>query len=332
MDKRLAPVAFSAPAQFAAAAADGTRAFSGVAYGGGIITDHPLFERVAFDLETTKLNTKVPALLDHKARAGVIDSSDTKGKLSIAGKLFADRDAGKEISELADREMPWQMSVGIYPGKIEQIKAGAKVNLNGQTFAGPLTVFRNNRVREVSFVTLGADDQTSAQVFTIGGDAPRTQGVSMAEFTQADIDNAVKVEKDRADTEKARADKATADLTALQATFTATRNATRTAALKEYFKAGGKEWKDELAKPYLEMTDEQFTAVSEVFKGQKPPLDKSLTEEKAKGGKGDDDKLDTTPKITAAAEKFIAEQKALGKDIDVATAVSHVTFAAKKAA
>lgn len=332
MDKRLAPVAFSAPAQFAAAATDGTRRFAAIAYGGGVVTDHPLFDRVAFDLSSTKFGMPAPMLREHEHEVGVIETVGMTGKVTIDGKLFSDVDErAKNIADKADRGMPWQVSVRIKPGKIDQFKAGSKVTLNGQVFDGPLTVFRNNRIRECSFCALGADDTTSAEIFTIGGDGPRSLGAPGMEFThtQADIDAAVAaavaIEKANTAAEKTRAD-------ALQAQFSAQRSATRTATLKDLFTASGREFKDELAKPYLDMTDEQFAASTDLFKGQKPAIDPALFKEQAKGAGGEEVNLESTTSIVAAAERFMVDQAKLGKDISVADAVSHVKFTAKKAA
>lgn len=157
----------------------GVRKFSGTAYTGGVITDHPAFDRVAFDLSTTKVQVPAPLLLNHLDPVGVIRNATAARDLRVDGDLFADaRGAGGDerasnVAAMADRGMPWQMSVGIWPGEIDQVKAGAKVSLNGQEFAGPLTVFRQNRVREVSLVALGADDRTSAVVFGRAANAKR---------------------------------------------------------------------------------------------------------------------------------------------------------------
>ena len=174
----LAPVAFLATAAFEAPAADaaaGVRKFSGTAYGGGVVTDHPFFNRVAFDLSTTKVVTPAPALYSHRPEpVGVIRAAAVDSKIAISGELFSDiDDQAKSIATKADRGMPWQLSVGIYPGHVDEYGQGAKVQLNGQTLDGPLTVFRDNRIREVSFCPLGADHTTEAHVFSIiGGDRP----------------------------------------------------------------------------------------------------------------------------------------------------------------
>lgn len=143
----------------------GVRAFEGVAYGGGIVTDHPLYDRVAFDLATTTLQTPAPALYMHRDPVGTVDAAKIGGRIEIEGRLFADADAqAAKVAAMADAGMPWQMSVGIWPGRVEEIGEGKTVILNGQTMTGPLTIYRDSRVREVSFCPLGADSTTVAKV------------------------------------------------------------------------------------------------------------------------------------------------------------------------
>jgi hypothetical protein len=47
---------------------------------------------------------------------------------------------------------------------LEFIPAKQTVNVNGRHVAGPVYVARSGRVRELSFLTLGADDNTSARI------------------------------------------------------------------------------------------------------------------------------------------------------------------------
>jgi hypothetical protein len=268
MDKRLAPVQFSVPATFAKPTDDGSRAFEGVAYGGGVITDHPWFERVAFDLSTTTFDTPAPALYNHREPVGVISQAKVDGKITIAGKLFADLEGpAQQIAMMADRGMPWQMSVGIIPGSIEEVRPGVKVELNGQTIDGPLTVFRQSRIRETSFCP---SERTTARARKCSRSA-ESAATTTTEFTDM-ADTITKEAHDAAiatrDTEitqlKGRID-------ALQAQFAARRNAD----VLELFAATGRTFKDDAertaaAKPYLAMDEEAFAAVSGDLKRAKP--------------------------------------------------------------
>lgn len=164
VDKGLWPAMFYFGARFGDAG-PGDRAFSGTAYGGGVITDHPLYARVAFDLTSTTFETPAPALYNHDAPVGVVESASIGRDIRIVGRLFAEVDGpAKNVVAMADRGMPWQLSVYIKPGSIDTIPAGTHVMLNGAMQSGPLEIFRNNRIREVSFCALGADDRTSVSI------------------------------------------------------------------------------------------------------------------------------------------------------------------------
>jgi hypothetical protein len=158
-------VHFSVRITAGAPVGQGTRPFSGIAYGGGVITDHPVYDRVAFDIGTTKLETPAPLLFDHKQPIGVITKASLGSNIAIEGTVFADlAGPAAEVAAMADRGLPWQMSVGIFPGSVETIDGATSVALNGKDVPGPLTVYRNNRVREVSIVPLGADSMATVRV------------------------------------------------------------------------------------------------------------------------------------------------------------------------
>lgn len=267
------------------------RRFSGIAYGGGVITDHGWWDAVAFDLAGLTAAASMPLLLHHDSdrSIGVIDVFDNDGAcLSIGGRLFtgvepeADRVAAK-----ADAGMPWQMSVGIFPDLIDEVQAGAVVN--GRAVDRRVHVFRKSRVREASFVALGADGSTSATVFA-GGKAvhraPLTH--SPKEPPMADDTNAAALAAMTAqrDAETARADQAVAELAALREQFAARERTERQAAVQALFGAEFAAAPDKAA-PYLAMTVEQFAAVKVAVEAERASrLPPGFTVEQAKGGPG----------------------------------------------
>jgi hypothetical protein len=335
-DKRLSPFNFAVRAEFAAvdAAAPGSRKFSGIAYGGGLITDHPYLGPMVIDIASTKFQTPSPALYDHKAPIGVIASATLDNQIRIEGKLFAGVNAtAKEVAEMADAGMPWQMSVGVYPGSIEEVSKGQKVKVNGQQFSGPVTVFRNNRIRETSFCALGAATDTGAQVFSVDGDNASQPGAN--EMDQAEHDRIVadlngKLTKTTEDLATANTQlKATGDrLTALETAQKTKETAERTEQVKALFKAKAIEFSELAAKPYVEMTAEQFAAVSAQM-APKPKLDPKLVENQAKTGTHGALDLSNHFAIAAAAQRYIAEQKKDGQRVEVFEAVTFVTQAAQ---
>lgn len=158
----------AAPVHFhASAPGKAKRAFRGVAYGGGIILDHPAHDAVVFDLAVTTFTTPAPLLFNHGEPIGVVTSASLTGRIEITGALFADLDgSAQQVAAMADRGLPWQLSVGIWPDRIDQVARGDRVTMNGRTLEGPFALYRGNRVREVSIVALGADDKTRAEVLS----------------------------------------------------------------------------------------------------------------------------------------------------------------------
>jgi len=140
------------------------RTFTGVAYSGEVIQGHYWWGDVVFDLDTMQVKTPLGALIDHDTgrRAGVVTSfnKDNQGGLQVVGDLLSNK-YGQEVAQDSDEGYPWQMSVYIVPGSIEEVERG-EVEVNGKTLKAPITVFRNGVIREVSFCALGADDNTSA--------------------------------------------------------------------------------------------------------------------------------------------------------------------------
>ena len=141
------------------------RTFTGVAYSGEPILDHWYWDRVIFDLDSIQIKGRIPALLEHRSsqRAGAINSHsvDYAQGLVISGDLMSN-EFGSQVAQDSDDGFPWQMSVRIEPSSTEEIAADQAVTVNGKTYQGPITVFRDGRIREVSFCALGADDNTNA--------------------------------------------------------------------------------------------------------------------------------------------------------------------------
>lgn len=157
------------------------RTFSGIAYHGGQIDDHWYWGNLVFDLDNLDLaDGKVPMLIEHDRdqRCGYINSHniDDAG-LSIEGTLLSN-EHGTTIANDANEGYPWQMSVSIVPSRVETIEQG-QVTVNGRTFNAPVTIFRQNTIREVSFCALGADRHTSAQVFNENQDHNKPKGYNV---------------------------------------------------------------------------------------------------------------------------------------------------------
>lgn len=253
----------------------GERTFSGIAYAGGVITDHGWYNAVAFDLATTTAETPLPLLFNHSGSPiGVIETVSIGTQIEIAGRLFADiDDRAKDIADKADRGIKWQLSVGIFPAATENLNANQQHTINGQSFTGEITLLKQNRIREVSFVTLGADDKTSATVFNAQPTKPQ-ESLAMT----PEEEKSLKDENERLRTENAQ----------FKAESEASKKSAREIEIKSLFTALGREYSETTAAPYFSFSAEQFKAVSADLlaqkEAQKPNLPAHLFQVQASNG------------------------------------------------
>lgn len=131
---------------------------------------------IVLDLNGAQLEQKRPILLEHDRQRICAQSSSVQivaGEgLVIAGQML-ETESAQYVSSLADQGFEWQASVGVTPlAPANFIAAGKSVEVNGQQVAGPVLVFKQWKLGECSFVAMGADSNTSAQVFPIAASAP----------------------------------------------------------------------------------------------------------------------------------------------------------------
>ncbi|MCI0364938.1 MAG: hypothetical protein L0219_13755 [Phycisphaerales bacterium] len=156
----------------AAAGADGerpaVRRFNMTAYTGGVMVlagwPHP----VVVDLAGLQVSAKSrPILKDHNRSliVGHTDAVSVQGSsLLVAGVISGAGPVAKEIVESSRNGFPWQASLGAVAERVEFVPKGRKAQANGREFEGPVHIARKAALGEISFVALGADDNTSAQV------------------------------------------------------------------------------------------------------------------------------------------------------------------------
>jgi len=148
---------------------DKKRTFKGTAYGGGRVDGHWFWGRngVVFDLEGIEIPTPTPLLEEHfsTSRVGVVKEVGINQNITVTGDFLRNTKA-REVVDDADDGYPFQMSMFIDPGSVEEVGQGVNVVVNGQTFTGPVAVFRNNRIREFTICSTGADRTTSVNAFS----------------------------------------------------------------------------------------------------------------------------------------------------------------------
>lgn len=138
---------------------------SGVAYTGAVIPNYSFYKNFIVDLATLTIDReKIPFLKDHDLGkvAGHGTATLEDGKILINGKISQKSSHGQEIIGLAEEGFEWQLSIGVFDGTVEEIE---NVEVNGFMVTHGF-VLRNGTLREVSFVSLGADKDTEATIFS----------------------------------------------------------------------------------------------------------------------------------------------------------------------
>lgn len=258
-------------ASIAAATEGAKRKFEGVAYSGDKISGHWYWGDVVFDLASTAAPNKLPMLLGHDRDkvVGFSNSVDVANEIKVAGLLSGVTEEGKQVAALSDEGFPWQMSVHIEPKRVEEVGAGEMVTVNGRQFTGPINVFRNNVIREISFTPTGWDAQTSAVAMahgvSKGADEMDPKELEKLQARAAERDTfeaTAKAEKEAREKAEREAAESKAKVAEFEAAQVAQAKAKRDADVKALFEKCGIEMKDETAKPYREMDEATFAAVS----------------------------------------------------------------------
>lgn len=153
------------------------------AYTGGRLMLGNFYYPVVVDLSGLKVSAKSrPILRDHDASqiVGHTDSVTVNaGNIRVEGTVSASNEHAREVAESADNGFPWQASIGARAGRMVFVDKGESVEVNGRKFTGPVYVARQSTLGEVSFVALGADDNTSARM--VAG-ATTSEGVVSMKF------------------------------------------------------------------------------------------------------------------------------------------------------
>jgi hypothetical protein len=143
------------------------RTFSGIAYSGKVIKNHPFWGDLAFDVSTMSSKPRIPILFNHDMEkivgSGTLEFSDA---VKVSGSISPTTKYGQEAYALIKEEgFPMQESVYIEPESIFNLPKGDKMTVNGQQLVGPATIFRGGKIKEVSLTPLGADSETSTTMF-----------------------------------------------------------------------------------------------------------------------------------------------------------------------
>ena len=143
------------------------RRFQMTAYTGGPMQLGGWRYPVVVDLSGLQATAKPKVFLEHDRtqRVGHIDQVQfSPTSLAVAGVISGTGKAAQEVLADAANGFPWQASIGARATEVEWVPEGQNAQANGQTFSGPINIARKSVLGEVSFVALGADDATWAQI------------------------------------------------------------------------------------------------------------------------------------------------------------------------
>jgi hypothetical protein len=139
-----------------------------VAYTGAQIRQGWSREPVVIDLAGMQLPATVPVVLGHDYTLGSILGQGRPfveaGQLIVEGEILAQNGNADQVAALAAAGYQFQASVGADVRRHQKIDAEGVTQVNGAAHVGPVRVVKASALREVSFVTLGADAATSVAI------------------------------------------------------------------------------------------------------------------------------------------------------------------------
>ncbi|TCB20438.1 hypothetical protein [Acinetobacter sp. ANC 5045] len=291
------------------------RKFKGTAYAGGRVDGHWYWGRsgVVFDLDGIEIDKPAALLEEHfsSSRIGVVQTVDTNGKIDVAGDFLTNAKA-QEIVQDSDDGFPFQMSMMIDPGSIEEVSQGKTVTVNGQVFEGPITIFRQNRIREFTICSTGADRNTSIKAFSGKANPnPTKEDTDVTELEQT------KEALKKAETER---DNAQAELKQFKAQKRAEDIAALEAELKTQFSADDKTAYTNMDDSVFAFTAKQLRQFSAGIQQQQPagqqqqaplanPAFAHLFTHQASAQSGTQSSGNQEHQLSAGAKAFAAQQK-----------------------
>lgn len=123
---------------------------------------------VVVDLQGVKVpNQASPALRDHDSNRIVGHTTAiavTAQRIKCEGVISGVGQDANDVGAMAANQYPWQMSLGADPTRVEYLERDETDTVNGRNVTGPAYVVRACVLGEVSFVSNGADGNTSATV------------------------------------------------------------------------------------------------------------------------------------------------------------------------
>ncbi len=169
----------------AAAGGDSVPTFELVAYNGGPLQLDNYDLPVVIDLQGLEVAPSVVANWNHdpdKVVGHVTATNNDGQRVTMAGALSHAGESRDTIVASAKSGFPYQASVEVRPGKLEQVRAGEAIEVNGQTVEGPAIVARAGYLYGIAFVPRGADETTSVSIAARAARVMRAKAMEFEEW------------------------------------------------------------------------------------------------------------------------------------------------------
>ncbi len=157
-----------APALFAKKdESSGPPKFYMIAYTGAEMNPWGFENPIVVDIRGIRFGQSIPVYHDHSPYEGVGHTLSIRienNQLVAEGVISRDNEIAKDVATSGMAGYPWQASIAGIIDEREDIKDGDTVDVNGASFAGPITLIKKLSLYEISFVDYGADGKTSAKV------------------------------------------------------------------------------------------------------------------------------------------------------------------------
>lgn len=181
---------FTGDLQIKANAGTTLKTFSILAYSGGTLPVDGFDYPVIVDLSGLSIPGPIPILIDHEksvdATFGMTDSIVNDGStLVLSGKITGSSQRSQSVIDAAVKGHQWQASIGARVIEQEHIADGQSVEVNGQTFVGPVIVARRAVLRETSVLPMGADATTQVTLAASAATQERTQVMSFEDWLKS---------------------------------------------------------------------------------------------------------------------------------------------------
>lgn len=139
-----------------------------VAYTGGFLNLASLPLPVVIDLSDTVVAPRIPWLFNH-SQIDIIGHHENveiilPDLIRSIGVMSGVSEWAEEVKATSRNGFQWNVSIGVESENLIKLEAGESAQVNGQTWNGPCFVARQNTVREISCVSIGADAQAYAKL------------------------------------------------------------------------------------------------------------------------------------------------------------------------